>query len=101
MKHPEPTFAALVARIREAYPRFAYLHVVEPRISGASDRIPLEGESNDFLRAIWKGPDSLQNGSVYISAGGFTADDALEYAEKTDELVAFGRYYISNVSQLL
>ena len=33
MKHPEPTFAALVARIREAYPRFAYLHVVEPRVN--------------------------------------------------------------------
>lgn len=98
MRHPEPTFAALVARIRDVYPRFAYLHVVEPRIAGAWDRTPLEGESNDFLRVIWKGPKSSSNGSVYISAGGYTPGSALEHAEKYGELVAFGRHFISNVS---
>lgn len=97
MKHPEPTFALLVSRLREAYPKFSYLHVVEPRIAGASDRDTLEGESNDFLRAIWKGPSSLRNGSVYMSAGGYTAEEALAKAEENDELVAFGRYFISNV----
>ncbi|KAL5532373.1 hypothetical protein ACEPAF_5943 [Sanghuangporus sanghuang] len=96
MNHPQSTFAALVARIRDAYLHFAYLHVVEPRIAGAWDRTPLEGESNDFLRAIWKGPDSAKNGSVYISAGGYTPQGALEHAEKYEELVAFGRHFISN-----
>ncbi|KAL5483548.1 hypothetical protein ACEPAI_8780 [Sanghuangporus weigelae] len=96
MDHPEPTFAALVSRIREAYPRFAYLHVVEPRIAGASDREALVGESNNFLRTIWKRPDSASNGSVYINAGGYTPKGALEQAENDEELVAFGRHFISN-----
>ncbi|OCB91226.1 NADH:flavin oxidoreductase/NADH oxidase [Sanghuangporus baumii] len=98
MHNPEPTFSALVSRIREAYPRFAYLHVVEPRIAGACDREALAGESNDFLRTIWKRPDSASNGSVYISAGGYTPGGALEQAENDGELVAFGRHFISNVS---
>lgn len=97
MNHPEPTFALLVSQLRDAYPNFSYLHVVEPRIAGASDRDALDGESNDFLRAIWKGPSSLKNGSVYISAGGYTPEEALAKAEENDELVAFGRYFISNV----
>lgn len=97
MNHPEPTFALLVSHLRDAYPNFSYLHVVEPRIAGSSDRDVLDGESNGFLRAIWKGPSSLRNGSVYISAGGYTPEEALAKAEENDELVAFGRYFISNV----
>ncbi|OCB91223.1 NADH:flavin oxidoreductase/NADH oxidase [Sanghuangporus baumii] len=96
MDHPYPTFAALTARVREAYPRLAYLHVVEPRIAGAVDRVALEGESNNFLRSIWKAPDSLKNGSVYLSAGGYNPETAIEHAGKGDELVVFGRYFISN-----
>ncbi|KAL5505001.1 hypothetical protein ACEPAH_7664 [Sanghuangporus vaninii] len=96
MDHPYPTFAALTARVREAYPRLAYLHVVEPRIAGAVDRVALEGESNDFLRSIWKAPDSLKNGSVYLSAGGHSPETAIEHTENVDELVVFGRYFISN-----
>lgn len=49
-----------------------------------------EGESNDFLRAIWKD-------KPYISAGGFTRDIAIKDADERGELIAFGRYYISNV----
>ncbi|KAL5532355.1 hypothetical protein ACEPAF_5925 [Sanghuangporus sanghuang] len=96
MDHPQPTFAYLVSRIREAYPRFAYLHVVEPRVAGNSEREVLAGESNDFLRAIWKSPDSEKNGSVYLSAGGYTPEDAVKDAEEKGDLIVFGRYYISN-----
>ncbi|EJD07822.1 NADH:flavin oxidoreductase/NADH oxidase [Fomitiporia mediterranea MF3/22] len=99
MDHPQPTFALLVARIREAYPRFSYIHIVEPRVMGKLgnvDREPLAGESNDFLRAIWKGPNSLTNGSVYLGAGGHTPETALKDAEDNDQLIVFGRYYISN-----
>lgn len=98
MEHPQPTFAYLVSTIRDRYPRFAYIHVVEPRVSGFTPRTPLKGESNDFLRSIWKGPESEKNGSVYISAGGFNAQNALDVSEATGDLVAFGRFYISNVS---
>ncbi|KAH8119681.1 NADH:flavin oxidoreductase/NADH oxidase [Phellopilus nigrolimitatus] len=96
MVHPEPTFAHLVHRIRESYPRFAYIHVVEPRIAGASDRQAQAGESNDFLRAIWKTPESGGNGSVYVTAGGYKPESALEIAETKGDLVAFARYYIAN-----
>lgn len=95
-EHPQLTFAYLVSRIREAYPRFSYIHVVEPRAHGNMDRTPLAGESTDFLRAIWKGPKSLQNGSVYLAAGGYKPETALEDADR-DELIVFGRFFTSNV----
>ena len=97
MEHPQPTFAFLVSRLREEYPRFAYIHVVEPRAAGSLDRTPLVGESNDFLRAIWKSPSSEKNGSVYLSAGGYKPESALEDAEKNEDLIVFGRYFIPNV----
>ncbi|KAL5532379.1 hypothetical protein ACEPAF_5949 [Sanghuangporus sanghuang] len=96
MKHPEPTFAYLVSRIRAAYSRFSYIHVVEPRIAGSTEREALEGESNDFLRAIWKGPDSEKNHSVYFSAGGYDVEGAIKDAEEKGDLIVFGRHYISN-----
>ncbi|KAF9811115.1 hypothetical protein IEO21_06633 [Rhodonia placenta] len=89
MKDPKPTFAYLVSHIAEAHPDFAYIHVVEPRVEGNLDRIVLEAESNDFLRRIWAP-------RPFITAGGFTRDTAFEAAEKTGELVAFGRFFISN-----
>jgi NADPH2 dehydrogenase len=98
MKHPAPQFAFLVSQLREAYPRLAYLHVVEPRVSGGVDRKAFEGESNDFLRMIWNGPDNETNGSVYLSAGGYSLHDALRDAEEKGDLIAFGRIYIPNVS---
>ncbi|KAL5483568.1 hypothetical protein ACEPAI_8800 [Sanghuangporus weigelae] len=96
MPHPHPTFAYLVSRIREAYPRFSYLHVVEPRVAGVNDRTPRIGESLDFLRAIWKNPESEKDGSMFMAAGGYTAKDAVRVAEETGDLIAFGRFYISN-----
>ena len=98
MEHPQPTFAYLVALMREQYPKFSYLHVVEPRAAGSRDRTPLAGESNDFLRVIWKSPDSEKNGSVYLSAGGYAPDTALADAEKNEDLIVFGRHFIPNVS---
>lgn len=97
MEHPQPTFAFLVSQIREAYPSFSFIHVVEPRVAANIDRTVLKGESNDFLRAIWNGPNSAtKNHSVYLSAGGYTPETALDDAEKKDDLVVFGRYFISN-----
>ena len=46
------------------------------------------------MREIWY-PRPL------ISAGGYTRDHALEVAETKGDLIAFGRYFISNVSSLL
>ncbi|KAL5505000.1 hypothetical protein ACEPAH_7663 [Sanghuangporus vaninii] len=96
MDHPYPTFAALASFLREAHPRLAYLHVVEPRNAAGVDRDPLPGESTEFLRLIWQGPGSDENGSAYISAGGYSPEEAIETAEKKGILIAFGRYFISN-----
>jgi hypothetical protein len=42
------------------------------------------------LRAIWA--DKL-----WISAGGFSRDSAIKQADEQGELIAFGRYFTSNV----
>ena len=86
---PIPVFSHLVTELRNRHPNFGYLHVVEPRVRGSFDRT-VEGESNDFLRAIWAG-------KLWISAGGFSRDDAIKQADEHGELIAFGRYFTSNV----
>jgi len=89
MKEPKPTFAYFAQQLKERYPDFAYVHLVEPRVFGSVDREPDTGESNDFIRDIWL-PRPL------ITAGGYWRELAIEQAEKTGELIAFGRHYISN-----
>ncbi|GLB45612.1 putative nadh flavin oxidoreductase nadh oxidase [Lyophyllum shimeji] len=89
MKDPVPQYTHLVTALCEAHPSLAYLHVVEPRISGDNDRESAVHESNDFIRAIWQD-------RPYITAGGYTAQTAMAAAERGSEFVAFGRHYISN-----
>ena len=89
MPDPVPTFAALAMFIRDRYPDFAYIHVIEPRVDGVTLRQAGAHESNDFLREIWRP-------RPFISAGGYERDDAI-FAAKRGDLVAFGRYFISNV----
>lgn len=48
-------------------------------------------QSNDFIRSLWS-PRPL------ISAGRYTREMALDVAEQTGQLIAFGRPFISNVS---
>ena len=85
-------FSYLVEELRRRHPNFGYLHVVEPRVQSIFDR-EVDEESNDFLRAIWAG-------KRWISAGGFSRDSAIKQADENGELVAFGRYYTSNVSSI-
>ena len=94
MPDPRPTFAYLATALRDKHPRMAYLHVVEPRVSGNADTIAPEGANNDFLREIWNGDE----GRVFISAGGHTRETALRTAENKGGLVAFGRLYLANMS---
>ncbi|KAJ7739255.1 hypothetical protein DFH07DRAFT_870440 [Mycena maculata] len=90
---PIPTFSYVIAQLAARHPRLAYLHLIEPRINGDSrEEIEATGggahESNDALAALWA-PRPL------IRAGGFTRAGALKAAER-GELVAFGRFFISN-----
>ncbi|KAK7024803.1 FMN-linked oxidoreductase [Favolaschia claudopus] len=91
MDDPIPTFTYLVRTLRDEFPNLAYLHVIEPRISG-TDQAALSSQnahhSNDFIREIWKG-------KPLISAGGHTRASALEHGER-GELVAFARGFLAN-----
>ncbi|KAJ7083910.1 hypothetical protein C8R43DRAFT_909410 [Mycena crocata] len=90
MDDPIPTFSHVVKSLL-AFPRLAYLHIIEPRVVGTTT-VLLTAEnahqSNDFIRAIW-GERTL------ISAGGYTRETALERAER-GELIAFGRSFLAN-----
>ncbi|KAF7377291.1 putative inactive dehydrogenase EasA [Mycena sanguinolenta] len=94
MKDPKPTFAYLVSQILERHPELAYIHVTEPRVDVLGPRpvIP-EGWSNDFLRDIWVSPTSERR---VISAGGYNRPLALEFADNKNDIIAFGRPFISN-----
>ena len=92
MEDPIPTFTHLVSRL----PNLAYLHVIEPRIAGSAEYTGPNShdttvESNDFLRKIWA-PKPM------ISAGGFNRETGIDTAERTGNLIAYGRLFISNVS---
>ncbi|KAJ6509098.1 hypothetical protein DFH09DRAFT_274872 [Mycena vulgaris] len=91
MDDPLPTFSYLISQLVERHPELAYVHLVEPRISGNAtrdDSVVGAHESNDTLRALWA-PRPI------IRAGGFSRASAIEAAESGD-LIAFGRLYISN-----
>ncbi|KAI0331395.1 NADH:flavin oxidoreductase/NADH oxidase [Cubamyces sp. BRFM 1775] len=89
MTDPIPTFTYMVSHLVSDYPNLAYLHVVEPGISGGTDGVAHPDESNDFIRKIWL-PRPL------VSVGGYTRDKALRVAEQTGQLIAFGRAFVSN-----
>ncbi|KAL1675444.1 hypothetical protein EV122DRAFT_281097 [Schizophyllum commune] len=94
MPDPKPTFGYLATQLRDRYPRFAYLHVVEPGTSAAFVADPSQYDqdaSNDFLRKIWD-PKTRP----FISAGGYTRETAIAAAEEKGDLVAFSKLYIAN-----
>ena len=95
MPDPVPTFAEVVTRIRDDYPDFAYIHVLEPtthhRPVGESET-EKDKDSNQFLRDIW-------GDRPYIANSGFGRDSAIEAVEKEGGLISFGQHFISNVSK--
>lgn len=54
MQDPIPTYKYLVSRIAELYSDLAYIHVVEPRVSGYDLRDP-QGEVGVTLSAWYDG----------------------------------------------
>ncbi|KAG1855184.1 hypothetical protein DFJ58DRAFT_906109 [Suillus subalutaceus] len=88
---PKPQFSYLVSQLRKY--DLAYLHIIEPRIGGGVDVDAPPQSSNDFLREIW-----CKEGKncVFISAGGYTRQTAIETAQEHGGMIAFGRLYIPN-----
>jgi NADPH2 dehydrogenase len=95
-------FSYIVSKIKEAHPTLSYIHVIEARAKGFDvlDQDP-EGENNDFIREIWSSPEDDENGRRLISAGGYTKEVGIEHADERGDLIAFGRYFIANVSRFL
>lgn len=84
MTDPIPQFTHFVKSLKTAHPTLAYLHAIEPEEAGAPS------ESNDFIRDIWA-PRPL------ITAGLYTRDTAIARADEKGDLIAFARWFISNV----
>ncbi|KZP33443.1 FMN-linked oxidoreductase [Athelia psychrophila] len=96
MTDPIPTFSYLVSSLLSAHPDLAFVHVIEPRVNGASDRADEEvedHEQNDFIREIAR---KASGSTKIISNGGYTRQQAIDVAEEKGDLVAFGRAYIAN-----
>ena len=86
MADPKPQFSHFANKLLVAHPDLAYLHAIE-------SEEPSVEESNDFLREIW-------TPKPFITAGNYERNTALERADTKCDLIAFGRYYISNVCRL-
>ncbi|KAJ3576063.1 hypothetical protein NP233_g692 [Leucocoprinus birnbaumii] len=93
MDNPIPQFTYFVEKLRREFPDLAYIHVIEPRVAGDRDDnvgAQKSHSANDFLRDIWAP-------KPYISAGGYSRFNAVQRTqERQNELIAFGRWFISN-----
>lgn len=99
----QPTFAALISALAPL--RLAYLHLTEPRVSGQlasrKDDAPGLPESLDWAADLWRAA-----GTALVLAGGYMPASAAKRVEEgkttgQEVLVAFGRFFISNVRRVL
>ena len=98
MVDPLPQFDHLVYELERRFPRLAYLHVVEPRVTGEETRDPNDidyyVEDNDFIRDLWAE-------RPYIASGGVNRNIAIETIKEKGGLVAMGRLFLANVCPLV
>ncbi|KAJ3103378.1 hypothetical protein HDU97_010216 [Phlyctochytrium planicorne] len=82
------TYSTLLKQLNEL--DLAFVHLVESRVDGASDSTEDKG-----ARTLRPFREAYQG--VLISAGGFLPESAEAYvADKEADIIAFGRYFISN-----
>ncbi|KAG1549829.1 hypothetical protein G6F51_002822 [Rhizopus arrhizus] len=86
---PVKTWSYLTSSLQEKHSQLAYVHFIEPRSNFFTDDANT-ADSLDPFRKLWKGP--------FITAGGFSTaiKHAVDVAEKTGDLIAFGRSFIAN-----
>jgi len=86
--NPSVLFPYVAARLAER--RLAYLHVIEPRVSGSEDvKEEKPGYTLSEIRKVYDGP--------IIAAGGYEPVNAVTaVAEGAADLIAFGRHFIAN-----
>ncbi|KAG1106171.1 hypothetical protein G6F42_016854 [Rhizopus arrhizus] len=76
--------------LQQNHPNLSYLHFIEARSGYRQDHYVNSEDSLEPYRKIWKGP--------FISASGYSTnlEHAFHLAEKTGNLISFGRAYIAN-----
>ncbi|CAO3647048.1 unnamed protein product [Mucor fragilis] len=86
----EETWGYLVSELQKNHPKLAYLHLIESRADLQTPDHKNTVDTLESYRKIWKGP--------FITAGGFSTslEFGNEIAEKTGDLVAYGRAFIAN-----
>ncbi|EXM19504.1 NADH:flavin oxidoreductase/NADH oxidase, N-terminal [Fusarium oxysporum f. sp. vasinfectum] len=96
MREAEPLslFVPWAQAIVDAQPRIAYIHAIEPRADGSIDTPEHLRKVEDTLAPIRE--VATRAGVQFIVAGGYTPEKALQHTSETDDLVAFGRYFIPN-----
>jgi 2,4-dienoyl-CoA reductase-like NADH-dependent reductase (Old Yellow Enzyme family) len=88
--NPLETWSTVTQAIQDRFPNLAYLHFVEGRVSGASDKADTsDNDSLEPFHKLWKG--------VFLRAGGFSMESAVAAADQHDkDVIVFGRDFISN-----
>ncbi len=85
--NPDALFAHVATELNHF--GLAYLHLIEPRVSGSEDVKSSGGLAAERLRPFFKGK--------MIAAGGFEPDTAEQLVSNgTLDAVAFGRHFLSN-----
>lgn len=96
MEDPMPTFSYVVKELAKRHTDLAYIHFVEPVVSGDSDQHAHDTgsakhpDSNDFARELW-------GSRTFLSAGGYNAKSGEEAVNKYgNAAIVYGRYFIFN-----
>lgn len=84
------TWSYLSSQLQKRYPNLGYLHFTESCSKVHTGNAVNDSDTLEPYRQIWKGP--------FISANGFSNSTqyAIDLAEKTGNLIAFGRVFIAN-----
>lgn len=87
---PYETWGYLCKSLQEKHSDMAFVDFIEPRADFCVDNYTKQADTLEPFRQAWKGP--------MISAGGFTfnTERAFEVAEKTGNMIGFGRLFIAN-----
>ncbi|KAG2199240.1 hypothetical protein INT47_010615 [Mucor saturninus] len=87
---PYETWGYLCKSLQEKHSDLAFVDFIEPRADFCVDVYTKQADTLEPFRQTWKGP--------MISAGGFTfnTERAFEVAEKTGNMIGFGRLFIAN-----
>jgi len=93
---PEPdvteTFSYVTTEVRDRFPKLAYIHFIESRITGDSNKEGTTHQSLKYLRDIW----NAKGERLFFTAGGFTKESAEEAINVYGGAVVFGRHFVAN-----